>query len=157
MPKKIHYALSPLFYLLVLVAGRLFTQEGIDSWYPALMKPSYTPPGLLIAAVWAAIYSLAAVSFILFIDSAARGGRRLWPGVGFYVFSGVISALWSFIFFVRHALGLAVLDGVAITLAVAATMVYVWPHSRLSSLLLLPYLLWSVFATSISYSVYVSN
>jgi tryptophan-rich sensory protein len=156
MAKKIHYALSPLFYLLVLVAGRLFTQEGIDSWYPTLMKPSYTPPGMLIASVWAAIYSLSAVSFILFINSA-RGGRRLWPGVGFYVLSGIISAVWSYIFFVRHALGLSVLDAVAITLAVAATMVYVWPHSRLSSVLLLPYLLWSVFATSISYSVYVSN
>lgn len=156
MAKKIHYALSPLFYLLVLVAGRLFTQEGIDSWYPTLMKPSYTPPGMLIASVWAAIYFLSAVSFILFINSA-RGGRRLWPGVGFYVLSGIISAVWSYIFFVRHALGLSVLDAVAITLAVAATMVYVWPHSRLSSVLLLPYLLWSVFATSISYSVYVSN
>jgi tryptophan-rich sensory protein len=111
---------------------------------------------MLIAAVWTAIYSLSAVSLILFVNNA-RGGRRLWAGVGFYVLIGVISALWSYIFFVRHSLGLSVIDALAITLAAAATMVYVWPHSRLSSLLLLPYLLWSVFATSISYSVYVSN
>lgn len=156
MAKRIHYVLSPLFYLVVLAAGRLFTLEGLDSWYPTLMKPTYTPPGELIAVVWTTIYALSAASLVLFVNRG-RGSGKFWFVIGLYAVNGMINALWSYIFFVRHALGLAVIDAAAITLTVAAIMVDVWPHRRLSSLLLLPYLFWGVFAVSLTYSVYVMN
>jgi tryptophan-rich sensory protein len=154
--RRAHYILIPLFYFLVAFSGRLFTAEGVSSWYPTLAKPPYTPPGSLIGVVWTAIYILIALSFILFVNRAR--GERLFPLVsGLFIMNGLVNAAWSYIFFTMHNLALAVADAALILLTVLALVVLSWTHSKASSLLLLPYLAWTSFATFLSYRIFVLN
>ncbi len=154
--RRAHFILIPLFYLLVALSGRLFTAEGVSSWYPSLDKPPYTPPGSVIGAVWTVIYILTAFSFIIYVNRA-RGDRRFPLVAGLFILNGAVNALWSYIFFAAHNLALAAADAAFIWLTVLALVVLSWPRSRASSLLLLPYLAWTAFATFLSYRIFVLN
>jgi len=154
--KYIHYVLSPLFYLAVATLGGYFTSLGVTSWYPTLAKPVFTPPGSLIATIWTIIYALSAISYILFVK-AERGLKPFWFITCVYIFNGVINALWSFIFFTRHMLFVAVVDAFFILVTVILMMFFVWRYSVISALLLLPYLLWVSFATFLSFMIYRLN
>lgn len=151
-----HYILIPLFYAGVALAGRTFTARGVSEWYPALVKPSFTPPGPLIGAIWTAIYIFTALAFIIYINRV-RESTPVWPVAGLFVLNGVMNALWSYIFFTKHMLGLAVADAACIFLSVGIIMVLAWPKAKATSLLLLPYLLWTGFAAYLAYEIYKLN
>lgn len=154
--KKIHYILVPLFYFLVALAGRIFTAQGVSSWYPTLVKPDYTPPGGLIGAMWTVIYILAAASLIIFINRA-RHSPVFWSVILLYIINGVLNALWSYLFFTMHFLGAAVFDAALLAATVAFIMMLARRYSYLASVLLMPYFLWVSFATYLAYDIFRLN
>ncbi len=156
MCKYILYLLAPLFYLTIAVVGSIFTSQGVTYWYPTITKPSYIPPGSLIGIMWTLIYILSAISLILFVNKG-RGRSIFWPIVGIYILNGVVNASWSYIFFVKHELGLAVISAFLIWITVGMLIVSIWRISRPASLLLLPYLGWVSFATYLTYMIYQLN
>jgi tryptophan-rich sensory protein len=154
--RSIHYLLVPLFYLCIAMAGKVFTAPGVMSWYPALVKPSFTPPGSLIGITLRIIYILTALSLIIYIN-AARGRHLFGTLITLYITNGVLNALWSYFFFIKHDFIFAILDAGLIGFTVALMIVLVKRSSLLSSLLLLPYLVWVCFATFLTYSIYRLN
>jgi tryptophan-rich sensory protein len=156
MARYLHYLISPLFYLGVMISGRMFTAEGLTEWYPSIIKPSYTPPGSVIGIVWTIIYILSAISLILFIDRG-REARKFRLIVGYFILNGILNAVWSYLFFTKHLIGPAVIDAFLILVTVGLIMILVWPYSKVSSLLLLPYLLWVSFATYLTYDIFILN
>jgi tryptophan-rich sensory protein len=139
-----------------MIAGRMFTAEGLTEWYPAIIKPSYTPPGSLIGVVWTIIYILSAISLILFVNRG-REVHKFWLIIGFFILNGIMNAAWSYLFFTKHLVGFAVIDAVLIGITVGLIMVLVWPYSKASALLLLPYLCWVSFASYLTYDIYTLN
>ncbi|MGD2080805.1 MAG: tryptophan-rich sensory protein [Nitrospirota bacterium] len=154
--RKAHYVLIPFFYMLVALSGRLFTASGSAQWYQNLEKPAYTPPGSIIGGVWTAIYILTAFAFITYVNRA-RGSRALPLAAALFVLNGVINASWSYVFFVMRSPGLALADAALLWLTVLALAVLVWPRSKESSVLLVPYLAWTAFATLLSYRIFELN
>ena len=154
--KLLIYSGPPLFYIIVLLAGRKFTAQGLAGWYPLLVKPSYTPPGGLIAIVWTIIYLLTALSLIFFVQNA-RVKSFLWTIVGLYILNGILNAAWSYIFFTRHLLGYAVIIAGLIGATVALMIYFVWKESKAAAFLLVPYLAWASFATYLTYDIYIMN
>lgn len=156
MNKYAIYILSPLFYICIALAGRIFTSKGIYPWYQTIAKPTYTPPGSVIGFMWTVIYTLTAISLIIFTNNA-KGKSGFWPIIGLYIANGIINAAWSYIFFTKHLLGLAVIDAGLIVVTVLFLMVVVRNHSAAASLLLIPYLGWVSFATFLTYVIYEIN
>jgi tryptophan-rich sensory protein len=137
-------------------AGRMFTVRGVSEWYLTVIKPSFTPPGSFIGIMWTLIYILTAISLILFINQG-RNSEKFWLIIGVFVLNGIINALWSYLFFTKHLIGLAAIDAGFIAVTVGLMMVLVWPYSKFSSLLLLPYLIWVSFATYLNFTIYRMN
>lgn len=156
MHTRLHYILAPIFYFAVALIGSSFTMQGVSRWYPSIIKPSYTPPGAAIGVVWTVIYALSAVSLIVFVN-AAKGKKCMWVIGSLYFLNGLANALWSYIFFVKHLLFLALFDALLILLTVGLLIVYTWPYSRLSSMLLVPYFLWVSFASYLNFIIYRLN
>ncbi len=156
MCKYPHYVLAPLFYFAVAQTGSSFTMQGVSTWYPTLMKPTYTPPGVIIGVVWTVIYILTAVSVIVFIN-AAKNKKDLWVILGLYILNGLLNALWSYLFFVKHLLFAAFLDALFIWVTVGLLMISTWSHSRIASMLLVPYFLWASFAAYLTFVIYGLN
>jgi tryptophan-rich sensory protein len=156
MRMRSYYIIIPLFYAGIAIIGRIFTAEGVTSWYPNILKPSYTPQGSIIGAIWTVIYILTAISLIVFIKKA--GGRSVFlPAVGMFILNGLFNASWSYIFFTKHLLRLAFIDALLIWITVLILILLTWPIARLSSILLFPYFLWTSFATFLTYEIYRLN
>ena len=156
MNRYLIYFLSPLFYISVALAGRAFTAQGIDLWYQAIAKPSYTPPGSVIGTMWTVIYILTAVSLIMFTKHA-KGKSGFWPIIGLYIVNGIVNAAWSYLFFTKHLLGLAVIDAGLIAITVLIIIIWSWHYSRLAAALLMPYFGWVSFATYLTYVIFKMN
>jgi tryptophan-rich sensory protein len=124
----------------------------VAEWYPALRKPSWTPPGWVFGPVWTLLYPLVAVSGWL----AWREGRaRLGPLV--YLLQLALNAAWPWLFFGHRRIDLALICAGALWLAILATVVAFWRVSRVAALLLVPYLGWVGFAAVLNYAIWKSN
>ena len=134
--------------------GTLATTSGLDPWYADLEKPSWTPPSWLFSPVWTALYIAMAVAAWR-VWSAA--GPRAWPALVVYMVQLALNAAWSVLFFGLENPAAAAVDIVALLLAIVATMVMFARHDRVAVYLLVPYLLWTGFATALNLSIWSLN
>lgn len=109
------------------------------AWYAALNKPSWTPPNWAFPAVWLVIFVLNIIAGWIVWRSA---GSAAAPALTVYVCSLAINAAWSWLFFGRRRMDLALIDVAALWLSIAIAMVMFAPHSTLGAILLAPYIVW---------------
>jgi tryptophan-rich sensory protein len=69
----------------------------------------------------------------------------------------MLNCLWSFVFFGRRRIGWALIDSAFLAIAVSITVIKVSRVSRLAAALLLPYLVWVVFATTLNVALWRRN
>ncbi len=151
--RKFYLILAITFF--VALVGSLLTIPGL-AWYSTLTLPAWTPTGRVISWVWTTIYILTALAAVDFVRKSPPTGdfkRVCW----LFLINAVLNAGWSFIFFSLHLTGVAVVEAVLLSFTVFLLVVLCWPVSRLSSLLLLPYLGWVSFATYLNYIVWQLN
>ena len=124
-------------------------------WYAGLTKPALTPPGWVFGPVWTLLYAMMGVAVWLVWkqggSGAAAGALTL-----FFLQLG-LNTMWSYLFFGLKNPGLALLNIVALWLAILATLIAFSRHSRLAGNLLLPYLLWVSFALYLNLQVWRLN
>jgi tryptophan-rich sensory protein len=136
----------------VSVLGGMATAPALPEWYPALRKPSWTPPGWVFGPVWTLLYPLMAVAGWM----AWREGRaRIGPLV--YLLQLALNAAWPWFFFGQRRLDLALACVVALWLVILATVVAFWRVSRGAAVLLLPYLAWVGFAAVLNHAIWEMN
>jgi benzodiazapine receptor len=145
----------PGFLLLSFAAalvGALFLP---GEWYASLAKPAWNPPDWVFGPVWTVLYTLIGVSGWLAWQSraAGHGGPAFW----FFGAQLVLNAAWSWLFFGLHLPGLALVDILALWLAILATVAAFWRLSRVSALMLLPYLCWVGFAAMLNLALWRLN
>lgn len=143
------------FCLLVGWASGLVTETSVADWYPTLGKPLWTPPNLAFPIAWTILYILMGVAAAL-TWSAAGPGRRAQPMTAFFV-QLALNVLWTLLFFgLRNPL-LGLIDILLLLAAILWTMLAFRRVSRLAALLLLPYLLWVAFATTLNFEIWRLN
>lgn len=146
------------FLVLTLAVGQigsLPTGAALESWYPGLVKPGFTPPDLAFPIVWTLIYIMMAVAAWLVW---CRGGWRRSRGVlGLWGLQLALNLLWTFLFFGMRSPGLALLEAIVLLLVLVATLVAFDRHSRAAAWLLVPYLLWTGYAIALTFEIWRLN
>jgi tryptophan-rich sensory protein len=151
---QIHYILIPLIGIGVVMAGSLITRSGIP-WYRTLRIPSWTPPAKIITGMWTILAVLTCVSAILAWDGSPE--RDHGDLAALYLVNAFLNVAFSYLFFVRHQMGSATLEAMLLAISVVLIAVQVWATSWVAAFLLLPYLLWVLFATCLSFTVFHLN
>lgn len=152
---KLHRVLIPAVALGTILTGRKLTRGGLD-WYRTIRRPSWTPSGAAISIVWTVIYTLTTIAALIAWNS--RRSRRGRTATGaLFLSNAALNASWSYLFFRRHWIGLAVLDSAALDASVVSLMVRLWPVSRAASMLLFPYAAWVAFATCLNGRIWTLN
>lgn len=131
--------------LLITFAVAAFgSQFSPDAWYRDLVKPEFNPPSAVFAPVWTALYTLMAIAAWLVWRSRQR--TNVVPAMAAYGVQLALNGLWSWLFFGRHEIGLALVDIGLLWGAIVVTMLLFWRVRPAAALLLVPYLLWVSFA-----------
>ncbi|OHA80894.1 MAG: hypothetical protein A2675_02270 [Candidatus Yonathbacteria bacterium RIFCSPHIGHO2_01_FULL_51_10] len=152
---KSNYIIIPLITIIVATVGSLLTSGGMD-WYQTIALPSWTPSGAIIGAVWTVLFVLATISALIVWNKV----ERTWIFkhiIRFFIMNAVVNVLWSAAFFGVHLLGLAVITAAILALTVIMLVLLIWKSSRTAALLLVPYAVWVVFATYLSYAIWDLN
>lgn len=126
-------------------SGALF-KPGV--WYENLRKPGWTPPKWAFPVVWSILYVM-----------IGYAGWLVWTTVGWslpmalWALQMLANALWSYFFFGRRRMDLALIDVVVLWLSVALFILAAWPVAPVASLLFVPYLVWVSAAATLNHSV----
>lgn len=155
MRLKLNYIIIPLIIFGISFFGGRLTDAGMN-WYKKIIVPDFTPPGYIIGIVWTIIFILFALSIIIVWNKTKRDSR-FWTIIGFFILNGALNIFWSFLFFYSQLIKPAIYEAVLLDLTVILLIILIWPISRLASLLLLPYALWTAFATYLTYSIWLLN
>jgi tryptophan-rich sensory protein len=141
--------LVPLLLLLGFVSGKIAGSGADNPWFAPLAKPGTFPPPAAFAIVWTVLYALMGVAFAL-VCSAWGARRRAWA-IALFVIQLLINLAWSPVFFGLHEMWIAL--GVLLALDVAAllTTALFWRVRRLAGWLMVPYVLWILFATVLNW------
>ncbi|MCA8920649.1 MAG: tryptophan-rich sensory protein [Planctomycetes bacterium] len=140
------------FVVLCFAAAALGALSPPDAWYAGLNKPAWNPPGWVFGPVWTALYlAMACAAWRVWRLPQARGPLTLF-GVQL-----ALNAAWSPLFFGLHAPGLALIDILALLLAVGATGVCFSRRDRVAGLLFAPYFAWVGFAAVLNATLWHLN
>jgi translocator protein len=138
------------------VLGGMVTAQSIDDWYPLIAKPSWQPPSWVFAPVWTTLYLLMAVAAWLVWRHGARFSGVRFALVLFFV-QLALNALWPFVFFGAHEIGLAVVNIMALWIVLALTIWAFFGVSAWAGILMLPYIAWVTFAGFLNYTIWQMN
>ncbi len=123
-----------------------------NTWYQAINKAPWTPPGAVFGIAWFTIMILFSVALaILFKD------KKDWKSLSIlFSLQFVLNVSWNPLFFVHHytLLGLIILVVMFIVVLLLATKKRV---KSLPFLLTLPYLIWLCIAFSLNFYVWKYN
>ena len=136
------------------VSGAL-SAPAIRGWYRTLDRPGWNPPDAVFGPVWTALYASMGVALLRVVRARADGVRRI--ALGLFGLQLALNFGWSWIFFVEHAIGVAVADILALWLAIAATAVAFGRVAPAAGALLVPYLGWVTFAAMLNVAVWRRN
>jgi tryptophan-rich sensory protein len=135
--------------------GAIATTPEIEGWYRTLAKPAWNPPDSVFGPVWTTLFIMMAISAWLVWKPSGFFGA-MWP-LALFVVQLLLNIAWSWIFFGFHQPGWALAEIIVLWLAIVATVVAFFQHSRLAGWLLVPYLAWVSFACVLNFTIWRLN
>lgn len=155
---RINYLIIPLVTIAVAWLGARFTMQSVREWYPSLRKPSWTPPGAVIGAVWTVLYVLASASAFVIWNVSVLSFTGVPPVITVtFLANAVLNALWSYVFFAKRRMGAAIWVCIALDLTIVALIDMAGMASAAAAWLLVPYAAWVTFAAYLNYRVWDMN
>ncbi len=138
------------------IVGSFFTISAIPTWYAGLVKPALNPSAWVFGPAWTTLHLLMGIAVFLVWK---KGFERKDVKVALSIFSVqlFLNAIWSIIFFGLKNPGWALVDIVALWLAIVWTMFVFYKISKPAAYLLVPYILWVSFASYLNYSIWMLN
>ena len=139
---------------LVAALGGLATVNNVDGWYATADKAPWSPPNGVFGPVWTVLYTAMAVA--AWLVWRKRTGRTK-AALTVYGIQLGLNLAWTPVFFGLYptlgpaALWLALAIILALIAAVTLTVLQFGPISRTAGLLLLPYVAWLVFASTLNW------
>ena len=145
-----------LFFIITFSAsfiGGLVTFTFKDPWYSELTKSNFNPPDWIFAPVWTTLYLMITLAIWFFWHSKNREMNTIY----IYFIHIVFNTTWSVVFFGFHNIFLALVNLIILILLIVILILRFGRVNKVSSYLMIPYLLWSSFALFLNYSLLVLN
>lgn len=141
---------APVILLLGWLSGWLSNSDYQNYWFDTLYLPWFMPPGWAFGVAWTILYILMGISVGLVIASDRLGKR---PALVLFVIQLALNLAWSPVFFGAHQIRTALIVIFVLTGTLVLTILFFWRVRRIAALLLLPYLLWLLFATELNLTI----
>lgn len=140
-----------IFELVGGLSGWLSNSGFDNAWFRNLIKPPFMPPGWAFGLVWPLLYALLGIAVALIIAEPPSPRRQ--AALTLFFIQLVLNFSWSPIFFAAHDIRLAKIIIFVMTAVAAAAAGQFLRLRRAAGLLLIPYLAWLIFATTLNATI----
>jgi tryptophan-rich sensory protein len=123
------------------------------SWYRRIDLPKWTPPDRIFAPVWTFLYASMGVAAARVYHCTEISSLPMVLWIGHYV----LNLAWAPVFFGMKRLRLGMIINCALILSLAVIIPLFYQNDPLSGLLLVPYMIWVVFATVLNAAICKRN
>lgn len=145
----------PAVVLLGFISGQMAQNSPESLWFSALVKPAVYPPPETFGIVWTVLYVLMGLAFAMVV--AARGARARGFAVLAFIVQFALNLAWSPVFFGAHQITGGLFVIVALDVALIVTAVLFYRVRPLAAVLLVPYIVWVLFATYLNFALLEAN
>ena len=149
------YLSLALILLVTFVAsgiGGFVTSSLKEPWYSEIILPNFNPPSWVFGPVWTSLYIFMSVA--VWIAWKKTRDKKILQVYFAHLF---FNAIWSVIFFGFHQIFIALLDLGIILIFIIWLMKIYYQVSKISFLLMIPYLLWSSYALILNTTIFYLN
>lgn len=114
-----------------------------SNWYNTLIKPPFTPPDYIFRPAWIILYSMMFCSLWCYILSEKENKKQ---GYIYFTLQIFLNLIWSPVFFIMRNISLALIIIISLIICITLTIIEFYRVSKISAYLLIPYLIWVIFA-----------
>ncbi|KAM3957272.1 translocator protein [Aphomia sociella] len=138
-------------------AGQICKKGEQNTWYDNLKKPKWIAPKCVFGPTWAVLYSsMGYASYLVWEECADNTERAILP-LSLYGGQLLLNWSWTPIFFGLKDLKLAFIELSVLTGAAVATTISFVYVNRTAAWLMVPYLAWLGYASSVNYYLWKNN
>lgn len=129
----------------------------INSIYESLSKPPFFPPAIIFPIVWTVLYILMGIAAYK-VWSQKDENIDVSSAIFVYAIQLLLNFLWTIIFFGFRLYGLAFLELILLIVFVILTIKRFYDKAgKGAALLLLPYLIWLIYAGVLNFFIWMLN
>ena len=158
MKKKGIFSLV-LWYIPALIVqyfAATVTMDNLDPWYTNLTKAAWNPPTWVYGPVWTLLYVLMAIAVWKVYTTEGYKKEKTLAYV-LYIAQLLVNGFWSLLFFGWKYYGWSALE-IFLTIAVVAwTTIHYYRINKSAGIILLPYLAWLIFASTLNIAIWYLN
>ena len=126
-----------------------------SAWYFSLDAPPWQPPNAVFGLAWT--YNFIALGIVGVLIALRAEARVVIAYLAVFAMTVVLALAWSYLFYVPHQLVAAAIALSLCALATVPMVVLAFGQQQLLGWLLIPYQVWLVIASSLSWGYWVLN
>ena len=145
-----------LFFIITYSAsfiGGMATISFKEPWYSELIKSNYNPPDWIFAPVWTTLYLMMTLAIWFFWHSKNRDMNTIY----IYFIHIVFNTTWSIVFFGLHQILFALIVLLILIFLIVILIIRFKRVNLASYYLMIPYLLWTLYALSLNFNLLILN
>ena len=145
-----------LFFLITYSAsfiGGMATISFKEPWYSELIKSNYNPPDWIFAPVWTTLYLMMTLAIWFFWHSKNRDMSTIY----IYFIHIAFNTTWSIIFFGLHQILFALIVLLVLIFLIIILIIRFKRVNLASYYLMIPYLLWTLYALFLNFNLLILN
>ena len=145
-----------LFFIITYSAsfiGGMATISFKEPWYSELIKSNYNPPDWIFAPVWTTLYLMMTLAIWFFWHSKNRDMNTIY----IYFIHIVFNTTWSIVFFGLHQILFALIVLLALIFLIITLIIRFKRVNLVSYYLMIPYLLWTLYALFLNFNLLILN
>ena len=127
----------------------------MNEWYYNLIRPPFTPPSWIFTPAWSILYALIILSLIIYAYKTTDKDKS--KGYWIFALQVLFNVLWSPVFFGMKNIWLALIIIVILDVLVFINIKEFYKVSKISAWLLVPYMIWILFATYLNIGFLILN
>ena len=129
----------------------------IGETYKNFKSPPLSPPGIIFPIVWAILYGLMGIASYIIFEEVKGRQKEQKQALSFYGAQLAVNFIWPIIFFKLKAYTAAVFVIFILLILVIITALKFKNLNKTAFWLLVPYIIWLLFATYLNIGVAVLN
>ena len=145
-----------LFFIITYSAsfiGGMATISFKEPWYSQLIKSNYNPPDWIFAPVWTTLYLMMTLAIWFFWHSKNRDMNTIY----IYFIHIVFNTTWSIVFFGLHQILFALIVLLILIFLIIILIIRFKRVNLVSYYLMIPYLLWTLYALFLNFNLLILN